>query len=248
MRFCPYAQRVQLVLNVKNILHHTININLSEKPDWFLDLQQNGKVPALHLVTDHGQPLITESLIIMEYLDEKFPQYPLFPRDPTHKAIDKMWIDRFSSITAAFFRIVIEPRHVDDALLEISDALDLYEDELRRRCTAYFGGKKPGALDYAIWPWFERTELVKVLVGNKFIFDRKRYPTLVSIHFKHNSNSHILFINLNLNFVLFYVLQAAWYELMLHDTAVQKCFLPSDVHAKFFNSRREGAPNYDILA
>lgn len=75
---------------------------------------------------------------------------------------------------------MVEPRHADDALIEISDTLDLYEDELRRRCTAFFGGKKPGGLDYAVWPWFERTDLVKTLVGNKFFFDRKRFPTLVS--------------------------------------------------------------------
>lgn len=180
MRFCPYAQRVHLVLNAKNIPHHTININLTDKPEWYLDLNNNGKVPALQLVTDHGQPFITESLIIMEYLDEKFPQTPLFPRDPLIKALDKMWIERFTSVTAAFFRVVLEPRDVDRALLEISDALDLYEDELRRRCTPFFGGKKPNILDYAIWPWFERTELVKALVGNKFFFDKKRYPALVS--------------------------------------------------------------------
>lgn len=183
MRFCPYAQRVQLVLNAKNIPHHTININLTEKPEWFLDLNPNGKVPALHLVTDHGQPFITESLIIMEYLDEKFPQYPLFPRDPMMKAIDKMWVDRFSHITAAFFRIVLEPRQVDDSLLEISDTLDLYDEELKRRCTPFFGGKRPNFLDFAVWPWFERVNLVKTLVGNKFIFDRKQFPNLVSEFF-----------------------------------------------------------------
>lgn len=179
MRFCPYAQRVQLALHAKGIPHNTININITEKPEWFLDMNPNGKVPALHLVTDHGQPFITESLIIMEYLDEKFPQYPLYPRDPLYKAIDKMWIERFTHVTAAFFRLVVEPRDADRCLLEISDALDLYDDELRRRCTPFFGGKRPNMLDYAIWPWFERTELVKTLVGGKFSFDRKRYPTLV---------------------------------------------------------------------
>lgn len=179
MRFCPYAQRVQLALFAKGIPHHTININLTDKPEWFLDMNPSGKIPALHLVTDHGQPFVTESLIIMEYLDEKFPQYPLFPRDPLYKAIDKMWIERFTHVTAAFFRLVVEPRDVDRCLAEISDALDLYDDELRRRCTPFFGGKRPNMLDYAIWPWFERTELVKTLVGGKFSFDRKRYPTLV---------------------------------------------------------------------
>lgn len=43
------------------------------------------------------------------------------------------------------------------------------------------------------------------------------------------------------------LLQATWYPLMLSDSAVQKCYLTGDVHAKFFESRRNGNPNYDIL-
>lgn len=246
MRFCPYAERVHLVLNAKHIPHHTININMSEKPEWFVQMLPSGKVPSLHLVTDNNQPFITESLIIMEYLDEKFPDNPMFPRDPMYKAIDKMWIERFAHVTAAFFRIVVEPNDADHCLNEISEALDLYEEELRRRCTPFYGGKKANMLDYAIWPWFERVELVKTLVGNrKFFFDRQRYPTLVR-HFE----CGVCHVKTIICVYLFWLFrwQASWFMAMLSDPAVKKCYLSEEVHARFFESRHQDIPNYDILA
>ena len=181
MRFCPYAQRGHLTLNAKNIPYHTININLTDKPEWYQEVSPLGKVPSLELVNEPGTPSLIESMVIMEYLDEKYPQKPLFPKDPLAKAQDKIWIERFNQVTAAFYRIATKPQEADQALKDLSVALDLFENELKRRGTPLFGGEASNVLDYAIWPWFERTELVKKWVGeDKFQFDKSRYPTLVS--------------------------------------------------------------------
>jgi len=76
MRFCPYAQRAHLVLNAKNVPYHTVNINLTEKPEWLVDFSPLLKVPALQLVEEKDQPSLIESLIISEYLDDKYPENP----------------------------------------------------------------------------------------------------------------------------------------------------------------------------
>lgn len=70
MRFCPFAQRSHLVLEAKNIPYHTANINLKEKPEWLVQKSPLGKVPALEIPSEKGDPLI-ESLIIADYLDDK---------------------------------------------------------------------------------------------------------------------------------------------------------------------------------
>jgi pyrimidodiazepine synthase len=44
MRFCPYAQRVHLVLDAKGIAYHTIFINLTEKPEWLTEKSPLGKL------------------------------------------------------------------------------------------------------------------------------------------------------------------------------------------------------------
>jgi len=58
MRFCPFAHRAHLVLNVKNIPYHVFYINLSEKPEWYSKVNPNGKVPALHLINEPSQPFL----------------------------------------------------------------------------------------------------------------------------------------------------------------------------------------------
>ena len=49
MRFCPYAQRTMLTLLAKNIPFDVVNINLKNKPEWFLQ-QTWGTVSVVRLV------------------------------------------------------------------------------------------------------------------------------------------------------------------------------------------------------
>lgn len=105
MRFCPYAQRVHLVLEAKNIPYHTAYINLTEKPEWFTQKSPLGKVPALEIPSAKGDPL-TESLIIADYLDDQYPQNPLNAKDPMQRARDRILVERFGAFTSAFYRLV----------------------------------------------------------------------------------------------------------------------------------------------
>lgn len=181
MRFCPYAQRAHLILEAKNIPYHTTNINLAEKPEWYTKINPNGKVPALQLVNEAGSPFIVESLIITEYLDEKYPQNPLYPRDPLAKAQAKLLIERFQTVQASFYVAATKPDDCGNALVELSNKLDVYEAELKSLGTPYFNGQRIGIADYGVWPWFERLELLKELHGDKFVYTAERYPTLVNI-------------------------------------------------------------------
>lgn len=41
-------------------------------------------------------------------------------------------------------------------------------------------GDKPGMLDYMIWPWCERSEMLKIMGGDQFVLSRDRFLRLVS--------------------------------------------------------------------
>lgn len=41
--------------------------------------------------------------------------------------------------------------------------------------------------------------------------------------------------------------QIQWLEKMIADDAVSKSYLSGDIHAKYAESRRIGAPDYDML-
>jgi glutathione S-transferase len=76
---CPYAQRTRILLGIKNIEAKLVELDLSKKrPDWFLAINPAGKVPA---IVHAGKPL-NESSVINEYLEETFPDPPMFPPIP----------------------------------------------------------------------------------------------------------------------------------------------------------------------
>lgn len=182
MRFCPYAQRVHLVLDAKKIPYHTVNINLTNKPDWLFEAHPLGKVPCLQLVDQPGAPFVYESLLIAEYLDEVYPEPKLYPTDPLEKLKEKLWIERFTPIAGKFHQasLLTDTEKTTALWDEIQALLDVFEDELERRGTSYFGGdRQANILDYAIWPWFQRIEITKELFGADCEFSGNRYPELV---------------------------------------------------------------------
>lgn len=92
---CPYVQRAAIVLREKNVPYERIDIDLSNKPDWFKALSPLGKVPLLKV----GEEVLFESAVIAEYLEET--QAPaLHPADPLAKARHRAWIEFGSTILA----------------------------------------------------------------------------------------------------------------------------------------------------
>lgn len=109
-----------------------------------------------------------ESLIVCDYLDEKYPDIKLQNKDPLLKARDRILVERFNEFITPYYRILYN--HNSDgakgSIKELATALDIFEEELKKRGTKFYGGSKPGMLDYMIWPWCERTGELKSLVKN----------------------------------------------------------------------------------
>jgi glutathione S-transferase len=88
----PNCQRVKVVLAEKNLPYEIVPVDLNKKeqkaPE-YLKLNPYGKVPVM---TDDGTVLY-ESLIINEYLEEKYPTPALLPKDPAKKARARILTD-----------------------------------------------------------------------------------------------------------------------------------------------------------
>src|SRR5437764_2510093 len=92
-KLCPYVQRAVIALTEKGVPFERIDIDLSNKPDWFLKISPLGKTPVL--VVDGTA--IFESAVILEYLEETQP-HPLHPADPLHRAEHRGWIEFGSAV------------------------------------------------------------------------------------------------------------------------------------------------------
>ncbi|MGC1467342.1 MAG: glutathione S-transferase family protein [Pseudolabrys sp.] len=79
------SQRVRFLLNAKKLAFDEIRLNLLEgdqlKPD-YLKLNPNGVVPTL----DHDGSIVTNSIVITEYLDEVSPADNFTPEHPVERA------------------------------------------------------------------------------------------------------------------------------------------------------------------
>jgi len=88
----PNCQRVKIVLAEKDLPYDIAPIDLrahEQKTPEYLKLNPYGKVPVL---TDDATVLY-ESLIINEYLDEKYSNPPLMPKDPAKRAKARILVD-----------------------------------------------------------------------------------------------------------------------------------------------------------
>jgi glutathione S-transferase len=82
-----------IALTEKGVAFERIDIDLANKPDWFLAISPLGKTPVLQ-VGDHA---IFESAVILEYLEETQPK-PLHPADPLARAEHRAWIEFGSTV------------------------------------------------------------------------------------------------------------------------------------------------------
>ncbi|XSC44522.1 maleylacetoacetate isomerase [Bradyrhizobium sp. RDT10] len=80
------AYRVRIALNLKGLtaqhLPHHLRKGEQSAPA-YLAINPQGLVPALE---DDGGAALTQSLAIIEWLDETHPNPPLLPKDPLHRA------------------------------------------------------------------------------------------------------------------------------------------------------------------
>jgi len=167
MRFCPYAERAVLVLLAKNLPFDVVNINLTNKPEWFL-AETEGKVPVLY----HNNDMILESLVICDYLDEMYPSPKLHPESPAQKAKDLNLIGFYNRGVTFLYKILAsiyrpDVKHTPEdrrplyaGLVEEFRGLD---KEMGRRGTPFLGGQSPAMIDYMIWPHFERVEMLPLV-------------------------------------------------------------------------------------
>ena len=135
----PNCQRVKVVLAEKNLSYEIVPIDLRKKeqkhPD-YLKMNPYGKVPVL---TDDSTVLY-ESVIINEYLDEKYPDPPLMPKDPAKKAKARILVDYgmahfdspYQKLRTELMKEAKEQSQpiIDGAKSELRKLLTRFEDEL----------------------------------------------------------------------------------------------------------------------
>jgi RNA polymerase-associated protein len=88
-----HSHRVRIVLAEKAVNVEIINIDPSDPPSDFLEINPYGSLPTL---IDRDL-VINQSNVIMEYLDERFPHPPLLPVYPINRAKLRLMVHRLET-------------------------------------------------------------------------------------------------------------------------------------------------------
>jgi glutathione S-transferase len=144
---CPYCARVRIVLAEKGVEFETIEIDLNDRPAWIYEKNSTGRVP----VVEEDAWLLPESAVIMEYLEERYPEPPLLAADPGDRALARCLIFRHDDFTDPYYAL---RRGEDGAAERFDAALAWLDAELGQH--AWLGGREYGLADIAYVPWVLR--------------------------------------------------------------------------------------------
>mmetsp|Transcript_13206 Transcript_13206/g.17118 ORF Transcript_13206/g.17118 Transcript_13206/m.17118 type:complete len:266 (-) Transcript_13206:126-923(-) len=173
--FCPYAQCVWIVLEEKKLDYQWVEINpyrvdqaredtkisltLDEKRELypeFVSASPRGLIPAL----DNGGELVCDSKVIIEYLEEVFPNNRILPSTPIERARVRYWACfAHEKVVSNFYKLLIAPIEQRDIhQLALLDGLNTFAqnmDEIQDG-QAFFCGSGFSLVDICLIPWMQR--------------------------------------------------------------------------------------------
>ncbi|KAL1569927.1 glutathione transferase [Salvia divinorum] len=179
----PYSIRVQIALNLKSIPYEFTEEKFytSNKSARLLEANPiHKKIPVLI----HDSKPISESLIILQYIDEKWSCNgpSILPSDPYDRAMARFWAAYVDDKWFPAFKELEKASRDEDrgAIIErIHEGAMLLEETFVKcsKLKAYFGGDSLGYIDLVLGSYLGFIELTESATGLK-IFEEMRTPRL----------------------------------------------------------------------
>lgn len=94
---CPFSHRIRIILNEKDMDFKILDVNINARQD-LMQLTPYNETPVLVDDIDKNNKkrdlILTDTNIIAEYIDERFPHPQLMPIEPSEKARMRMAIHK----------------------------------------------------------------------------------------------------------------------------------------------------------
>ncbi len=180
------SYRVRIALNLKNIAVDMVFIDLTKAEQKTADYAQvNPQQLVPSLLLNNGQ-VLTQSLAIIQYLDESYGGLPLLPKDPVARAKVRAYSDMIAADIAPINNLKVRKflasdYGVDEAGVKrwiqhfINDGFSALEASLNASNLTgdYLVGNTPTMADCCLVP--------QVFNARRFEVDMGQYPTLSRI-------------------------------------------------------------------
>ncbi|XP_023528554.1 glutathione transferase GST 23-like [Cucurbita pepo subsp. pepo] len=170
----PFTYRVIWALAIKGIPYEYVEEDLSNKSPLLLHYNPiHKKVPVLV----HGGKPICESTLILEYIDETWPQNPLFPADPLDRAAARFWIRFAEDKGPATWRMFcsdgeehLKAKQESLEMLQIVEERGIGEGK-------FFGGETIGIVDLVYGIFGDWLGVIEEVIGEKLV-EADSFPRL----------------------------------------------------------------------
>ncbi|XP_057789122.1 glutathione S-transferase DHAR2-like isoform X1 [Salvia miltiorrhiza] len=136
---CPFCQRVLLTLEEKKVEYKLHLISFDAKPQWFMEVNPEGKVPLIKL----DDKWISDSDVIVGILEEKYPN----PSLATPAEVSSVGSKIFSS----FVKFLKSKDPSDGSEQALLDELKALEEHLKTK-GPYINGENISAADLNLAP------------------------------------------------------------------------------------------------
>ncbi|KAK9115769.1 hypothetical protein Sjap_014716 [Stephania japonica] len=143
---CPFTQRVLLTLEEKNLPYDVKLVDFANKPEWFLKINPEGKVPVIKL----DEKWIGDSDVITQALEEKFPEPPL--ATPLEKA------SVGSKIFSSFIGFLKSKDPNDGTEQALRNELASFDDYIKEN-GPFINGERISAADLSLGPKLYHMEI-----------------------------------------------------------------------------------------
>ncbi|GAA5905477.1 hypothetical protein JCM5296_005884 [Sporobolomyces johnsonii] len=154
--FCPFVQRVWIALEEKELAYHYVEINPYLKEGHFLAINPKGLVPAI----EYKGKALYESLVLLEFLDDAFPDHSLRPADPHEAGVVRLASQQVSNVTIPAFYKYVQAQSADDQRAGgeafIKSLQDVYQQWFVKGGATWARGEQFGILDCVLAPWIAR--------------------------------------------------------------------------------------------
>ncbi|GAB1608439.1 glutathione S-transferase U19-like [Argonauta hians] len=172
--FCPFCQRVWMALLEKGVPFQYDEIDPYNKTEEFLKLNPRGLVPVLI----HGDKIIYESAICMEYLDDAWPQSPkVMMEKPFDKAQVRIWGDFAGKKIVSMFSTVLKasPETFEETQKSFVDNIGEFVKAMSPSGD-FFMGDTFSYVDMVLLPWIIRLPVLKHYKNFELPTDTDWYP------------------------------------------------------------------------
>ncbi|HBF47966.1 MAG TPA: maleylacetoacetate isomerase [Shewanella frigidimarina] len=183
------AYRVRIALNLKQLTAEHISVHLvnnggEQHSEAYHQLNPSDLVPTFIDNNESGEINLSQSLAIMEYLDEKYPQQPLLPSNIEHRAIVRSMAQAIACEIHPLDNLRVLQYLVNEMGVSEADKMRWYhhwihlgfaalEQQLSRYSGRFCFGDTPSLADICLIP--------QVYNAKRFNLELAAYPNIVRI-------------------------------------------------------------------